>query len=93
MNVRLLIWNDPLSTLFSVPHAILGIVALREGRGSGRNRALRRRVTLIFADYPGCPVQSRMTVLRRERALSYNASPEKSSLLSQRFAARSPVRA
>ena len=44
----------------------------REGRDDGRRRALRRRVTLIYA---GCLRQSRMTVLRREGALSSFASP------------------
>jgi aminoglycoside phosphotransferase family enzyme len=39
----------------------------------GRDRALRRRVILIFADYT--EVQSRMTVLRREVTLSRSASP------------------
>jgi len=35
-------------------------------RDGGRGRALRRRVTLIYAGYAGKPEQSRMTVFRRE---------------------------
>ena len=73
-----LIWNDPSSSVdggrFSLIHppSVLPRGAAKDGRG----RALRRRVTLIFA---GCPSmrlgRAGMTVLRRERSPSKVASP------------------
>jgi len=51
------------------------ICCASRGRGDGLGRALRRRITLLFAGCSGCPVPSRMTVLRRERSQSCNASP------------------
>ena len=75
---RTLIWNDPSSSVdggrFSLIHppSVLPRGAAKDGRG----RALRRRVTLIFA---GCPSmrlgRAGMTVLRRERSPSKVASP------------------
>src|SRR5438552_11720950 len=44
-------------------------------RGDGLGRALRRRITLLYADCSGCPAPSRMTVLRRESPLSRIANP------------------
>jgi hypothetical protein len=45
-----------------------------EAKDDLRGRALRRRVTLICAGYPGVLEQSRMTVFRRESPHSENAT-------------------
>ena len=60
----------------------------------GCHRALRRRVTLIYAGYTDCSAQSCMTVLRREEAQSKSANLNHHSLaLSHRTLARFPFRA
>src|SRR5438552_15553308 len=46
-------------------------------RGDGLGRALRRRITLLYADCSGCRAPSRMTVLRRESPLSRIANSER----------------
>ena len=73
-----LIWNDPSSSVdggrFSLIHppSVLPRGAAKDGRG----RALRRRVTLIFAGSPRMRLgRAGMTVLRRERSPSKVASP------------------
>jgi hypothetical protein len=89
-----LIWNDPLSTVDGGRFSLTYPPLLLQPRGAardGRGRALRRRVTLIFA---GCPSlrsgRAGMTVLRRERSPSKVASPRKLIPVSHSVAACAP---
>ena len=90
-----LIWNDPCQASPSLVVAVsfssqaplpLGLSSRGAGVG-GESRTLRRRVTLICADYATAPcgavTQSRMTVLRREVTLSDRASQGSAAALSQ----------
>ena len=47
----------------------------------GCHRALRRRVTLIYAGYANRSAQSYMTVIRREEAQSKSAGPDDAAVL------------
>ena len=55
------------------------------------DRALRRRVTLIFAGYNDESMQSRRTWIRRDGALSRVADPGGGATLSHSSHARSPI--
>ena len=66
--------------------------SLGEPEEDGRGRLLRRRVTLIYADYTDRSVQCRMTVLRRGEVPSSVASPTGRAHVSHSPVAHSPGR-